>query len=187
MTKLNATASQTAGPFVHLGLTDTGSVACVANEDCAGERVHLRCCVFDGDGDPVTDGIIEIWQADSTGNYARSNSSAAAGFRGFGRLALDEDGTCVFDTIKPGCVAGPNETMQAPHINVSIFARGLLKQLVTRIYFENDPHNEIDAVLALIPADRRKTLMARKKSGDLSEWEFVIRLCCENETVFFDV
>jgi protocatechuate 3,4-dioxygenase, alpha subunit len=189
MTKLSATASQTAGPFVHLGLTDHGSVARLASEEYEGEHIRLRCRMFDGDGMPVTDAIIEIWQADSAGNYAQTHEARtkSSRFRGFGRLALAEDGSCLFETIKPGCVAGPASTRQAPHINVSIFARGLLKRLATRIYFENERNNDKDPVLGLVPPDRRRTLMARQNSGHPNEWEFVIRLCCENETVFFDV
>jgi protocatechuate 3,4-dioxygenase, alpha subunit len=189
MSKFAATASQTAGPFVHLGLTDHGAVARLAEDNCEGEHVRLRCSVFDGDGIPVTDAILEIWQADSAGNYRQSDGAGGkhSAFRGFGRLALGEDGACVFETIRPGCVRGPDSRLQAPHIDVSIFARGLLKRLVTRIYFENDPHNEKDPVLALVPTERRKTLLALRNKEHPGAWEFVIRLCSEEETVFFDV
>jgi protocatechuate 3,4-dioxygenase alpha subunit len=156
------TPSQTIGPFFHLCLTpqtDLGSLE--------GERIRLVCRILDGDRAPVDDAMIEIWQADK---------------RLFARACSNEDGECVFDTIKPGRV-----DPQAPHINVMIFARGLLKQLFTRIYFDGESSNASDPVLALVPEDRRSTLMARPSPGDSSVWNFEIRLCADSETVFFDV
>jgi protocatechuate 3,4-dioxygenase alpha subunit len=177
------TPSQTAGPFLHLGLTDTRSVARVAGEGVRGERVWLTFRVLDGDGAPVPDAMIELWQADSEGEYA----SRKATFRGFGRLATAEDGSCTFETIKPGRVPGPGDTLQAPHINVSVFSRGLLKRLSTRIYFAGESANIEDPILALVPEIRRATLFAQPDPVRDGGWIFEIRLRGENETVFFDV
>jgi protocatechuate 3,4-dioxygenase alpha subunit len=189
--KLQTTSSQTAGPYVHLGLTDTGSVACLADPEAKGERINLRCRVLDGDNLPVADAIVEIWQADSTGKYPHPEDAQAASsdpaVRNFGRLPLGPDGSCTFQTIKPGCVPGPGTIKQAPHILLSIFARGLLKRLVTRIYFAGDANNALDPVLAMVPEKRRDTLLARCVEPNSQLWQFDIRLCCEEETVFFDV
>jgi protocatechuate 3,4-dioxygenase alpha subunit len=160
------TPSQTIGPFFHLCLTpqsDLGSLK--------GERIYLCCRILDGDETPVNDAMIEIWQADAAGEYGH-----------FARVYTNEDGACFLDTIKPGRVG-----LQAPHINVMIFARGLLKQLFTRIYFDGEQSNASDPVLALVPEDRRGTLMARPNREDSSVWNFEIRLCADCETVFFDV
>jgi protocatechuate 3,4-dioxygenase alpha subunit len=189
--KVPATASQTAGPYVHLGLTEQDSVACLAGKDAQGERIRIRCSILDGDGQPVRDAVIELWQANSSGKYRHpedlQDKPTDSAFLGFGRLAVGEDGTCTFETIKPGCVAGPGTSLQAPHINVSIFARGLLKQLVTRIYFAGDPNNDKDPVLEIVPEARRHTLLAQPTPSRPTHWEFAIQLCSENETVFFDV
>lgn len=188
---LAPTPAQTAGPYFHLGCTTTHSVACIARPDAKGEHVRLICRVLDGDGAPVDDAMIEVWQADSEGKYNHpADSCAAAGdpaCYGFGRLATDADGTCIFDTIKPGRVAGNGGTLQAPHFNVSLFARGILKRLATRIYFANDPSNKEDPILALVPEQRRSTLMALPVSSQPGDWHFDLRLCGKDETVFFDV
>lgn len=178
---LGATASQTVGPFFHLaGNMDLG---CVARPGVPGERIRLTCRVFDGDGVPVPDALIELWQADSHGIYGDP------AFGGFGRLASDENGVCVFETVRPGRVAEKDGVLhtktQAPHINLIVFARGLLKQLYTRIYFAGDPFNEHDAILAMIPTERRATLIAQAASSDT--WTFEIHLCGDRETVFFDI
>ncbi|MEO8592861.1 MAG: protocatechuate 3,4-dioxygenase subunit alpha [Candidatus Solibacter sp.] len=177
------TASQTVGPFFHFALTD-GELGTVAGEDVPGERIRLEIEVVDGDGGHVVhDGVLELWQADSMGRYAQSS----ADFRGFGRLATDDHGCCTFQTIKPGRVPGPEGRTQAPHINVIVFARGLLKHLHTRIYFAGDPANGEDAVLALVPEERRGTLLAQPVEGQPGNWQFRIRLQGDGETVFFDV
>ena len=155
---LTPTPSQTSGPFLHVGLTDTRSASCVAGEGAKGERMWLTFRLFDGDGSPVPDAMIELWQADSEGNY--KDGGPGGEFSGFGRLATTEDGSCTFETIRPGRVPGPGNTLQAPHINVSVFSRGLLKRLSTRVYFADDPANSEDPVLALVPEDRRATLLA---------------------------
>ena len=164
--ELIPTPSQTIGPFFHLCLTPQTNLGCLK-----GDRIQLVCQIFDGDGTPVNDAMIEIWQADAAGKYGY-----------FGRSCTNQNGDSVFDTIKPGRVE-----LQAPHVNVMIFARGLLKQLHTRIYFAGEPSNARDPVLTLVPEDRRGTLMAHSKPEDSSVWNFDIRLCADCETVFFDV
>jgi protocatechuate 3,4-dioxygenase alpha subunit len=157
--------------------------------------VRLSCRVFDGEGLPVTDALIEIWQADAEGRYhppGDANGSAAdPACGGFGRLPIDESGACEFETIKPGRVAGPGNTLQAPHLVAAVFARGLLGQLYTRIYFADDPANTEDPVLALVPQARRETLMARpdpaSHPANQGRWFFDIHLQGDHETVFFDV
>jgi protocatechuate 3,4-dioxygenase alpha subunit len=188
---LIVTPSQTVGPYFHLGLTDKRSVACIAGEGVKGERVTMICRVFDGDGLPVPDGMIELWQADANGKYNHPDDtwdpSKGIAFRGFGRMPTCGDGSCVFQTIKPGRVPGPDGRLQAPHLNVSVFARGLLKHLSTRIYFEGDPANDSDPVLALVPPERRLTLMAHPDPATPGTWRFDTHLRGQRETVFFDI
>ena len=197
--------SQTAGPFFHLGCTDHRSVSSLVTEKTRGRRIRLICRVLDGAGAPVPDAMVEIWQADAEGKYPHPEDSRSKDsdrfFHGFGRLATDERGECVFETIKPGQAPANNGRLQASHINVSVFARGILKRLATRIYFAGDQELETDPVLALVPAERRNTLLAQvtppqatsARVGDpgahsgASEWHFDIHLCGERETVFFDV
>ena len=177
------TASQTSGPFLHLGLTDNHSVACVAGKGAEGEPVRLTFRVLDGEGDAVSDAMIEVWQADAAGEYGSGEET----FRGFGRLATAEDGSCTFETIKPGRVPGPGDRLQAPHINVSVFSRGLLKRLSTRVYFAGESANAEDPILALVPEIRRATLLAQPDPDRVGGWIFEMRMRGENETVFFDV
>jgi protocatechuate 3,4-dioxygenase alpha subunit len=182
------TPSQTVGPYLHLGLTDARSIARVAGDGAKGERVWLTFRVLDGEGVPVPDAMIEMWQADYEGNYAFYDGGAdSAAFRGFGRLATAEDGSCTFETIKPGCVSGPGEAVQAPHINVSILGRGILKRLLTRLYFAGEPANATDPVLTLVPENRRATLLARPDPARPGNWILDVHLRGEGETVFFDV
>ncbi len=183
--------SQTVGPFYHLGLTTTAAVGCLVGPDTKGERVKLICTVLDGDGMLVNDAMIEIWQANATGKYSHPEDTQEKpldpAFRGFGRLATDESGMCVFETVKPGRVPGSGGTLQAPHLNLSVFARGVLKRLATRVYFAGDAANPEDPVLALVPEERRDTLMAHLDPQHPGAWRFDIHLCGEQETVFFDV
>jgi len=184
-----ATPSQTVGPFFHLGCTESGSVPTLVTAATRGRRIRITCRVFDGDGAPLDDAMIEIWQANADGKYRHPDDpqekALDPAFHGFGRLATDEYGACTFQTIKPGQVPGNNDTLQAAHINVSVFARGILQRLATRIYFAGDPALDGDPILALVPAGRRDTLLARPAGPD--GWTFDIHLCGEQETVFFDV
>ncbi|MEK6243503.1 MAG: protocatechuate 3,4-dioxygenase subunit alpha [Pseudomonadota bacterium] len=186
---LQATTSQTVGPYLHIGLTWL-IVENLAPAGVAGERISIEGGVIDGDGKPVNDALVEIWQANADGKYAHPQDRQAKplekGFRGFGRSATDDKGVFRFQTIKPGRVPGPEGKLQAPHIAVNVFMRGQLKQLVTRIYFPGDPANAEDPVLALVPADRRDTLIAKRGAGKRSALEWSVVLQGRDETVFFD-
>jgi len=189
------TPSQTVGPYLHLGLAPAdynfrplfGST--LAEPGLPGTHIRIEGCLRDGEGSVLPDALVEIWQADAEGRYAhpadgralRSNS-----FRGFGRAATDAAGGFAFATVKPGAVPGPGGKLQAPHINVGIFARGLLKRLITRIYFAGEPGNASDPILALVPAERRHTLMAEPDAARPGLFRFDIRLQGKDETVFFD-
>jgi len=189
------TPSQTVGPYLHIGLTQGAYgaheifTAAVAEPGLAGTHIRLEGRIFDGEGNIVPDAVVEIWQADCQGRYAHPADGRALSsnsFRGFGRCPTDKDGGFAFDTVKPGTVPGPAGTTQAPHINVGIFSRGLLKRLFTRIYFAGDPANAADPILALVPADRRDTLIAKPDPAKPGLYRFDIRLQGKDETVFFD-
>jgi len=185
------TPSQTAGPYFHLGMTETRSVPCIAGPQTKGERVRLTCRVIDGNGVLVNDAMIEIWQANAEGKYNHPDDvpekTGDFSWFGFGRMATAEDGSCEFETIKPGRVLGSGNELQAPHLNVAIFARGMLKQLYTRIYFAGDPANSEDPVISLVPPPRREILMAQPDTARPGHWRFDVHLQGEQETVFFDV
>jgi protocatechuate 3,4-dioxygenase alpha subunit len=167
------TGSQTVGPFFHVGLTGlfradmTGGVR--LKPDATVVAVHGR--VIDGDGKGVPDAMLEIWQTDT---------------RGFGRVPTDADGAFTFTTLKPGRVPGPAGVRQAPHLNVTIFMRGLMRDLRTRIYFSDDPANDEDPILLLVETARRGTLMARPLGSATFDLEWNVVLQGEDETVFFD-
>jgi protocatechuate 3,4-dioxygenase alpha subunit len=184
---LRATTSQTIGPYLRIGL-EWMVIEDLAPPGVAGERVRIDGRVTDGDGKPVNDAAVEIWQANSQGKYASPQDTqdkpTEQGFRGYGRSLTDDAGAFRFRTIKPGRVPGPDGKLQAPHLVVTIFMRGLLKQLITRAYFPDDPANADDPVLSLVPAERRATLIARKKGDGVLEWNVVLQ--GRNETVFFD-
>jgi protocatechuate 3,4-dioxygenase alpha subunit len=183
--RLIATSSQTVGPFFHFGLTTNVRLGEVAAPDAPGDHLQLKVCVLDGAGNPVPDAMVELYQADASGRYPDA-ASPVASFTGFGRLPTGADGCCVFQTVKPGVVR-MNGAEEAPHINVCLLSRGLLRQIYTRIYFEGDPALAADPILALVPAERRSTLLAAPSPGDPSFWEFVIRMQGDDETVFFDL
>jgi protocatechuate 3,4-dioxygenase alpha subunit len=186
---LHTTASQTVGPYLHIGLTWLVTDNLVA-PGVAGTPISLQVRVTDGDGKPVNDALVEIWQANSHGRYAHPDDMRdlplEAAWKGFGRVPTDEDGRFRFTTIKPGRVPAPGGGLQAPHINVTIFMRGLLKHLTTRIYFDGDPANAEDAVLQGVPAARRGTLLARAADGNAHALQWDVRLQGEGETVFFE-
>ena len=186
---LLATASQTVGPFFHIGLEKL-CVADLAKFSADGEKVTIRGRVLDGEGKPVNDALIEIWQANAQGKYAHpddaQNKPLDANFKGFGRVATGDDGEFRFVTIRPGRVPGPRGALQAPHLVVAVFMRGLLKHLVTRIYFAHDHANAEDPALKLVPVERRHTLMAREPAGSQGALEWNVILQGQDETVFFD-
>ena len=185
------TPSQTVGPYLHIGMTDRRSVTRMAGPEITGVHIRLKCRVLDVDNAPVNDAMIEIWQADGNGSYNHPDdpkgTPAGAAFRGFGRAATDEKGACAFDTIRPGRVPGTGNAMQAPHLNVAVYARGVLLQIYTRIYFADDPANDSDPVLAMVPPDRRGTLIANPDAHEPGSWIFDIHLRGNKETAFFDV
>src|SRR5271168_4525121 len=157
------TPSQTVGPFFKPALIRSGQELLVT-PGSRGERITIEGRILDGDTAPVGDAMIELWQANADGRYEHPDDSQEKlldpDFHGFGRAATDERGHFRFYTIKPGSVPGLGIILQAPHINVSIFARGLLKRLVTRIYFPDEPLNATDAVLNSAPRERRATMIA---------------------------
>jgi protocatechuate 3,4-dioxygenase alpha subunit len=186
------TPSQTAGPYFHLGLTAKHSISNIAGPKAKGERLRLLFRVLDGNNQPVPDAMIEIWQANAEGKYKHPDDpqekSEDLEFFGFGRMETDQNGICIFETIKPGCVpATDGLAVQAPHLNLSIFGRGILKRLATRVYFAGDLANDVDPVLALVPNERRYALFAQPGTQGDSDWVFDVHLCGKDETVFFDV
>jgi protocatechuate 3,4-dioxygenase alpha subunit len=200
------TPSQTVGPFFAYGLTpnnrcdwkpsdlynwkDTVGTNLVT-PDASGTRIRIEGRITDGDRAPINDAMIEIWQADSQGRYASPRDTRArpnAMFKGFGRSATDKDGVFSFDTIKPGSVPGPDNKPQAPHIVFCIYSRGMLRQVYTRLYFSDEAANASDPILALVPAERRGTLLAHKQTGSgQAVYRFDIHMQGESETVFFDI
>ena len=184
-----ATTSQTVGPFFALGLLWLSGDT-FAGPDVAGERVVIAGKVLDGDGQPVPDALLEVWQANSQGKYAHPEDAQdkpmASDFTGFGRIPTCEDGSFRFATIKPGRVPAPDGSLQAHHLAVSVFCRGLLRRLVTRVYFPGEPSNAEDFALSLVDESRRHTLIARAGAEPgVYEWNVVLQGV--DETVFFDV
>jgi protocatechuate 3,4-dioxygenase alpha subunit len=160
--------------------------------DTVGERIRIEGRVLDGDGVPVPDALIEIWQANAQGRYNHAADQGAAqldsSFLGFGRSGTAEDGSYWFETVKPGLVPFDGERMQAPHICATVFSRGLLNHLVTRLYFEDEPGNALDPVLQCVPNDRRATLLARREVRDkVVVYRFDIVLQGADETAFFNL
>jgi protocatechuate 3,4-dioxygenase, alpha subunit len=182
------TPSQTVGPYFAIGLPfDQGPYVV---PDGTPDQIRITGTVYDGEGAPVPDNLIETWQADADGRFAdlhdHAGPSRTPGFRGFARVGHEDgDGSFEIVTIKPGRVPGPDGTTQAPHIDVSLFARGMLHRVVTRIYFGDEPEaNAEDPVLRGVPAGRRDTLIAAPADGG---YRFDIRLQGPGETVFFDL
>jgi protocatechuate 3,4-dioxygenase alpha subunit len=192
------TPSQTVGPFFKYGLTpnrqyawNDAFTANLVTPDASGDRIRVEGTVYDGDGAPVPDCMLEVWQADAQGRFSDPQDARAlpnTAFRGFGRCGTDGEGRYAFDTIKPGPVPDPDGKPQAPHLLLAVFARGMLRHLYTRIYFDGEAANGSDAVLALVPADRRATLIARRQPGNGGAvYKFDLRLQGGEETVFFDI
>ena len=189
-TKLIPTPGQTVGPFFSLGL-DRPEWADLTRSNPTGERITIEGHVLDGDGAPVPDAVIELWQANAAGRYdhvedTQSDKPVDANFHGYGRVATDPQGRFKIATIKPGSVPGRGNALQAPHINIAFFARGLLRQLHTRIYFADEPANAADPLLAGIESTAiRDTLVARKTAAGTYSFDFVLQ--GENETAFLDL
>ena len=199
---LGETPSQTAGPYVHIGLAPAAAgldirapdFGCdIAGSKAAGARIRVEGVVLDASGAPLRDVVIETWQANAAGIYAHPEhpGEVEEGFRGWGRVAADFDsGEWAFETVKPGSVAGRDGRMMAPHINLWLVARGINTGLNTRLYFEDETAaNAADPVLGMIEQEpRRKTLIAPRMERDgRPVYRFDIRLQGEGETVFFDI
>jgi protocatechuate 3,4-dioxygenase alpha subunit len=193
MSGYTLSSSQTVGPFFHDGLLRTDARrTLLASPESIGERIRIAGHVYDGNGVGVPDALIEIWQANYYGRYNHPADQRELpldpAFHGFGRAATDAAGGYLFETIKPGRVPFDHQRLQAPHICVAVFARGLLNHLLTRLYFADEPANADDPVLQLVPADRQTTLLARRASADGAvAYHFEIVLQGVGETVFFNL
>src|SRR5437764_2062535 len=187
------TGSQTVGPFFSPALLREDARRNVLTKpETAGERIRIEGRVLDGDGVPVPDAMVEIWQANAYGRYNHAADQGPASldpaFLGFGRSGTAEDGSYWFETVKPGRVLFEGERLQAPHICVTVFSRGLLNHLATRLYFEDEPANAEDPVLLCVPGDRQATLLARREpGGEMVVYRFDIVLQGTGETAFFNV
>ncbi|MBC7431379.1 MAG: protocatechuate 3,4-dioxygenase subunit alpha [Rubritepida sp.] len=173
---MHTSPSQTAGPYWHL--IDQPEWADLLRDQQGHAPLTLTGRITDGDGMPCGDAMVEMWQAGPDGAYGN-------GFHGFGRCATDADGVFRFTTTRPGPVPGPGNSLQAPHVTLSIFARGLMHHVTTRAYFEAEPLNDADPILALVPQTRRHTMLARQTAPGV--WTLDIRLQGAGETVFLDI
>ncbi len=193
MAKHIPTPSQTVGPFYALGTTWMHTTD-IAKGAKAGERITITGTVTDGDGKPVPDAFLEVWQANAHGKYAHpddpQDKPVDPGFMGFGRVPTDKDGRFRFTTVKPGAVPGLGNSLQAPHILVAVFMRGMLRHAYTRIYFSDEAGNTSDPVLGLVEdAARRRTLVAERvadKPQGTPEYRWNVVMQGAGETVFFD-
>lgn len=173
------TPSQTIGPFFHDALLDRDRSELISPDHP--QSIEIEGAVYDGAGEPVPDAMLELWQADAAGRYGPED------FSGFGRSGTGEDGRYAFVTVKPGPIPGPDGTLQAPHVNVSVFARGLLKRLVTRLYFPDEEEaNAADPVLSLIENRALRETLISRHEGD-GHYRFDVRLQGKGQTAFFDV
>lgn len=197
---LRQTPSQTIGPFFAYGLTpqEYGKPGIAGNvligAQTQGERIRIQGRVLDGAGDAIGDALIEIWQANAHGRYRhpadeRDEVALDEHFKGFGRAATDDNGLFWFETVKPGPVPGRGNSLQAPHVNVVVFSRGMLLHTFTRLYFSDETAaNRNDPVLSSVDEARRGTLIApRDETPGGLVYRFDIHLQGEQETVFFDV
>ena len=202
VTLLRETPSQTAGPYVHIGLVPSVAglqmrtqehLHVVAGPQTEGEAIKLELNLWDGVGSPIVDAVVELWQADGKGRYRHPldprAGEIAGDFRGFGRAASDlKSGYYFFETVKPGRVENIDGKLMAPHVSLSLFARGMNLQLNTRVYFADEASNAEDPILAMVPPGRRKTMIAGRKDGGGTP-TYVLDIHCQGpkETVFFDV
>jgi protocatechuate 3,4-dioxygenase, alpha subunit len=178
---------QTVGPFFHYALPYEAGSAVVGASRPGAFTLHGR--VYDAEGTPIPDALVEIWQADEQGGFVAEpgifEAPAHDGFRGFGRSATDLDGHYTFTTVKPAGVPTDDDVPQAPHIAMSVFARGMLRRVVTRVYFDDEPAaNAADPLLSEVEASRAATLVAVSEEGG---YRFDVRLQGADETVFLDV
>jgi protocatechuate 3,4-dioxygenase alpha subunit len=187
------TSSQTVGPFFGPALLREDALRNVMiKPETAGERIRIEGRVLDGDGLTVPDAMVEIWQANSYGRYNHSADGGTAeldpSFLGFGRSGTTQEGSYWFETIKPGCVQFYQDKLQAPHICVTVFSRGLLNHLVTRLYFEDEQTNAEDPILLCVPNERRSTLLAKRENREgMIVYRFDIIMQGAGETAFFNL
>ncbi len=184
-----ACTSQTVGPYFAIGM-NLLLAPDLAGPNAQGERFQLEGRVLDSNRKAIPDAMLEIWQANAAGKYAHvedtQDKALDADFRGFGRAATNQDGHFRFTSIKPGPVAGPHGTTQAPHLEVSVFMRGLLIRLTTRVYFADEgAANALDPILNLVPAARRETIIAKQAEPGVLHWDVLMQ--GDDETVFFDI
>jgi protocatechuate 3,4-dioxygenase alpha subunit len=193
MTTYTRTSSQTVGPFFgDCLLRDDARCDVLVAPETQGVRIRIEGHIYDGDGVGVPDAVVEIWQANHFGRYHHPGDQRAlpldAAFSGYGRCGTAADGAYSFATIKPGQVPFDDNRLQAPHICVAVFARGLLNHLLTRLYFADEPANAEDAVLQCVPAERRATLLAQPAVvGEAIVYRFDIVLQGAGETAFFNI
>jgi protocatechuate 3,4-dioxygenase alpha subunit len=193
MTNASLTSSQTVGPFFHDSLLRADALRNVLSSPATeGAPIRIEGHVYDGDGLAVPDAMVEIWQANTAGRYNHPADGRDLPldleFTGFGRTGTDADGGYWFETIKPGPVPFDDRRLQAPHICVAVFGRGLLNHLFTRLYFADDPATAGDPVLQLVPTERRATLLAQPNTrSGITVYRFDIVLQGANETVFFNL
>lgn len=191
--KLIPTPSQTVGPFFHIGLARP-EWSDLTGRNSTGDRIAIEGRILDGDGAPVPDALVELWQANAAGRYnhpddRQDDKPLDPNFRGYGRSATDGDGKYRFVTVKPGPVPGRGNALQAPHVNLAIFARGMLKQLYTRVYFAEEAGNGNDPLLSAIDdTAARQTLIATRDGATTPPtYRFDIILQGDRETVFLDI
>ena len=192
MSTFPPTASQTVGPFFSPALLrEDARRNTLIGPQTPGERIRIVGRILDGEQQPIPDALVEIWQANAEGHYNHPSEEGSGlidpTFTGFGRSGTDEDGSYWFETIKPGPVNFDGTRLQAPHISLTIFARGLLNHLMTRLYFESEPANATDPILQRVPVERQQTLLARREQGEEHPtYRFDIILQGEGETAFFN-
>jgi protocatechuate 3,4-dioxygenase alpha subunit len=184
---LPLSGSQTVGPYFAIGLAPLCSQQVASTS--GGQTVAIEGQLLDGAGAPIPDGFLEIWQADGNGEYGPTEAADSLHqASGFGRVGTGPEGRFRFTTIKPGVVPYDCDRMQAPHLLILVYMRGLLRNLVTRLYFPDDPANLTDPILQLVPAERRSTLIAQAGDPGRLHWNIVMRQDAANskpETVFF--
>lgn len=187
---LQPTGSQTVGPYFHIGFTHLNK-SDLAPEGTPGVRIKIRGEILDGNGAAIDDAVLEVWQADGSGNFsqvpAQNKDEAKQRFHGFGRIPADAYGKFELTTVKPGRIPGPTNSMQAPHISVTLFMRGLLKPLHTRMYFPDEPSNADDVILNTVEASRRSTLVLQNVAGAANLYEWTVVVQGLGETVFFEI
>ena len=190
-TPLLQTSSQTVGPFFHYGLI-FGKENILVNDQTQGQRIRITGTVFDGDGEPIPDALVEIWQADVNGYFDHSEDpnqdKADKNFKYFGRSDTVNNGVYTFKTVKPAVAVCNNDSQEAPYVCVRVFSRGMLIHAVTRMYFPEEANNQTDALLNSIDESRRQTLIAElEENNDLPTYRFDIHIQGDKETVFLDI